>query len=133
MNIRKYFTYATLKTLTKTKYQEILNEFAKTHADATVERLNIHIRASLVNPIDEGIIPYDFTKGAVIKGESPSVNETDKYINYNEFKDLMALAKKIRSTICFSFYDSYSRIYWNAFCRAFRTNMGKCGLRERYD
>ncbi|EHA4031142.1 site-specific integrase [Enterococcus faecalis] len=94
MNIRKYFTYATLKTLTKTKYQEILNEFAKTHADATVERLNIHIRASLVNPIDEGLIPYDFTKGAVIKGESPSVNETDKYINYNEFKDLMALAKK---------------------------------------
>ncbi|WP_165005277.1 MULTISPECIES: site-specific integrase [unclassified Enterococcus] len=94
MNIKKYFPHDTLKTLTRTKYQQRLNTFAETHADASVERLNIHIRASLINAIDEGVIPYDFTKKAVIKGKSPGVKEQDKFLNYEEFQKLMSLAKE---------------------------------------
>lgn len=92
MNIKKYFPTDTLKTLTRTSYQAKLNEFAEKHADASVERFNIQIRASLRNAVDEGVIPYDFTQRAVIKGHAPSVREKDKFLNYQEFEQLMNLA-----------------------------------------
>lgn len=67
MNIEKYFKYATVKSLTRTRYQEVINQFSKTHAFSTIERFNSTIRASIVNLIDEGVIPLDFTKNVVIK------------------------------------------------------------------
>lgn len=92
MNIKKYFPSDTLKALTRTSYQAKLNDFALKHADASVERFNIQIRASLRNAVDEGIIPFDFTQRAVIKGHAPSVREKDKFLNYREFEQLMNLA-----------------------------------------
>ena len=94
MNIEKYFPDDTIKKISRTHYQEKINEFSRLHADATVERLNTQIKASLRNVIDEGVIPYDFTKGAVIKGEAPSVDEQDKFLNYSEFERLVNLAKE---------------------------------------
>lgn len=94
MNIEKYFKKTTLKKMTRNKYQTIINDFSKTHSDATVERFNTQIRASLRNAVDEGIIAYDFTKGAVIKGEVPKTSEKDKFLNYSEFEKLMNLAKE---------------------------------------
>lgn len=93
-NIKKYFKSQTIKSLTRTTYQEILNEFAKTHADATVDRLNTHIRSSLMVLVDEGVIPYDFTKKAMVKGQTPGVPEDEKYLDYDDFKKLMQLAIK---------------------------------------
>ena len=94
MNIKKYYSTDTIKNLTRTSYQEKLNKFAEDHADASVERFNIQIRASLRNAVDEGAIPYDFTQRAVIKGHAPSVKEKDKFLNYHEFEQLMNLAAK---------------------------------------
>lgn len=94
MNIKKYFSDDTIKKISRTHYQEKINEFSKEHADATVERFHTHIKASLRNTIDEGVIPYDFTKGAVIKGEAPSISEQDKFLNYSEFERLVNLAKE---------------------------------------
>lgn len=93
MNIEKYFKYSTIKSLTRTRYQEIINKFSKTHATPTVERFNSTIRASIVNLIDEGFIPLDFTKNVVIKGETEVKKEKDKYLNFLEFKRLMKTAK----------------------------------------
>lgn len=94
MNIKKYFPNDTLKSLTRTSYQAKLNSFALKHADASVERFNIQIRASLRNAVDEGVIPYDFTQRAVIKGHAPSVKEKDKFLNYREFEKLINLASQ---------------------------------------
>ena len=93
MNIEKYFKYATVKSLTRTRYQEVINQFSKTHATPTIERFNSTIRASIVNLIDEGVIPLDFTKNVVIKGETEVKKEKDKYLNFLEFKRLMKSAK----------------------------------------
>lgn len=94
MNINKFFKNDTVKSMNRTKYQQRLNEFSKNHANASVKRLNSNIRASIANLVDEGIISYDFTKGAIIKGESPSVSEQDKFLHYEEFERLMNLVKK---------------------------------------
>lgn len=94
MNIKKYFSDLTLRKTTRTSYQQRLNSFAETHTDSTVERLNMHIRASLVNAVDEGKIAYDFTKGSVTKGQVAGVTEDEKYLNYDDFTRLMNLAKQ---------------------------------------
>ncbi len=36
-NIKKYMPFDTLADMTKQKYQEVLNEFSKTHAKATTK------------------------------------------------------------------------------------------------
>lgn len=94
MNIDKYFPDDTIKKISRTYYQQKINEFSKIHADATVERFNTQIKASLRNVVDEGVIPYDFTKGAVIKGEAPGLSEQDKFLNFSEFEKLVNLAKE---------------------------------------
>lgn len=94
MNIKKYFSDDTIKKISRTHYQEKINDFSKEHADATVERFHTQIKASLRNTIDEGVIPYDFTKGAVIKGEAPSISERDKFLDYSEFERLVNLARE---------------------------------------
>lgn len=93
-NIEKYFKSESIKSLNRTKYQHIINRFAKTHATETVENLNAYIRASIVNLIDEKIIPFDFTKNAVTKGDNATKSEKDKFLNYTEFVNLMTLVKK---------------------------------------
>lgn len=91
-NIGKYFKDETLQSLSKIKYQQIINEFSKTHASETVSRLNSYIRASIINAVDEKIIPLDFTKGAVTIGHSPGKSEKNKFLNYDDFSRLMNLA-----------------------------------------
>lgn len=94
MNIKKYFKNDTVKTLTRTKYQQVINEYSKTHATKTAERFNAIIKASIINLIDEGVIPLDFTKGAIIKGVNNTDKNKGKYLNYKEFKSLMKIAKE---------------------------------------
>lgn len=89
-NLHKYFPNETLKSLTRTRYQIILNKFAETHATASVKQFNNHIRASVTAAIDEKVIVTDFTKKAVIVGQAPSRPENEKFLNLNDFKRLMA-------------------------------------------
>lgn len=91
--IKELFKFQTVKKMAKTEYQRKLNEYAETHAKASVSRLNANIRASLVNLVDEGVIGYDFTKGAVIKGNEGK-KAIEKYLDYDDFKKLMLEAAK---------------------------------------
>ncbi|MCC9086191.1 hypothetical protein LOS19_03585 [Enterococcus faecium] len=68
-NIKKYMPFDTLADMTKQKYQEVLNEFSKTHAKATTKRFHTHVRAAILDSLDEKIIFTDFTRNPVIKGE----------------------------------------------------------------
>lgn len=43
-------------------------EYGKTYAEASTRKLNIHIRACLMEAVDEGLIRIDFTRGAVLTG-----------------------------------------------------------------
>ena len=89
--IKDLFAYQTVRSITKTEYQKVLNEYAKDHAKGTVLRLNTHIRSSLANLLDEGVIGYDFTKGALIKGNDGKASN-EKYLDYDDFKKLINAA-----------------------------------------
>lgn len=88
-NIKKYFEFETISSLTKAKYQTGLNEFAETHAKETSKRFHTHMRSCLLNAIDEKLIFNDFTRGAILSGKVESKKPHEKYLNYSDFKQLM--------------------------------------------
>lgn len=61
---------------------------------STVIKFNNHIRASLKDAVEEGLILFDPTRKAVIKGKESDKTKNDKFLDYGDFKRLMELAEK---------------------------------------
>lgn len=86
--IREYFPNTPIQHIYKSDYQAFLNDFGKTRARETVKKVNTHIRACVMDAIDEGIIHIDFTRNIVLSGRRGKRPE-EKYLNYNESKLLL--------------------------------------------
>ncbi|MCT1179900.1 site-specific integrase [Lactococcus lactis] len=105
--LKKHFSTATIKTMNRVKYQEMLNEFAEGHSDSSVKQINVHVRASLENLLDDFIIKNDFTKGAISKGGKGTKSAELKYLDFQDFTKLIAFAKEKINPI----YSSSFMIY----------------------
>ena len=105
--LRKHFSTATIKTMNRVKYQEMLNGFAENHSDSSVKQINVHVRASLENLLDDFIIKNDFTKGAISKGGKSTKSAELKYLDFQDFTKLIAFAKEKINPI----YSSSFMIY----------------------
>lgn len=93
-NIERYMPNIILSQLTRPLYQRYLNKFAEEHMKSTVIKFNNHIRASLKDAVEEGLILFDPTRKAVIKGKESDKTKNDKFLDYGDFKRLMELAEK---------------------------------------
>lgn len=85
----KYFSRLTIQELTRDKYQEALNDFAKTHAKGTTQKRHTYINACIKHAIHEGVIYKDPTYMVEITGEKKSKQETQKFINEADFKQIL--------------------------------------------
>lgn len=94
MNIKKYMPTVIISELDRPTYQRYLNKYAKDHIKSTVIKFNNHIRASLKDAVEEGLILYDPTRKAVIKGKQAIKPKEDKFLDYESFKELMKLVEK---------------------------------------
>lgn len=92
-----YLTYRHLKRiapdlrirgLSRLSYQQIINEFAITHERSTTMDFHHHLKASLADAFDEGLIDRDPTRRVVIKGCKPK-NKKHKYLSEFELKKLL--------------------------------------------
>ncbi|WP_179394509.1 tyrosine-type recombinase/integrase [Lacticaseibacillus absianus] len=86
-HIRRLFGRTPLKDLTRSLYQEKLNEFAADHAPRTVATFHKQIRAAILDALDEKIIPIDPTRKAVISGHR--IEHPKKALDYNEWQRLV--------------------------------------------
>ena len=77
-----------LKDITKVRYQKFINEFAKTHTDESVRKLNGKIRSSIDDAIYEGILKKNFTYKIKYVGKNQSQHEDDKFITLKQYSDL---------------------------------------------
>lgn len=68
MNLRKINPTVTLGELDRLSYQLILNTFAEDHQASTVRDFHRRMRACLLDAVEDGIIPRDPSRHAVIKG-----------------------------------------------------------------
>lgn len=91
-----------MNELNRQTYQMILNKYAEDHEKATTLDFHHHLKASLFDAVDDGIIRVDPTRRAIIKGCEPS-EKKQKYLN------LFDLQKLLRSL------DLNSEINWDWF------------------
>jgi len=93
-NIEKLFPEAKLKNITSSIYQQALNTFAETHSQATVERLNIHIKQCVAMAVHEEIIQKDFTTFAKAISQNKGIEKETKFLEVEEYKKVIAVSKR---------------------------------------
>lgn len=76
-----------MNELTRQSYQKLLNNYA-THEKQTTLDFHHHLKAALVDALDEGLLEHDPTRRAIIKGVDPS-NKKNKFLNLYELQKLL--------------------------------------------
>ena len=75
--------------LTRTKYQQLLNDYAKEHERQTTLDFHHQLKGAILDAVDEGMIERDLTRKAIIKGKTPRAKKI-KYLNQFELHTLIA-------------------------------------------
>jgi len=75
--------------LNKRSYQNIINEYAKTHEKQTTMDFHHHLKSVILDAIDEGLLIIDPTRKVIIKGKTPA-DKKPKFLNQYELKSLLA-------------------------------------------
>lgn len=91
--IKEFFNSTPLQISTQ-DYQEFLNQLGANRSKETVEKVNGHIRACVLDAVDEQIIPRDFTRKGILKYTVNAKEESEKYLNYNDSILLLNNLKK---------------------------------------
>ncbi|MGX7015166.1 site-specific integrase [Vagococcus silagei] len=77
-----------LKNLDRRQYQKILNTYALTHEKQTTMDFHHHLKAAIVDAVDERLIMLDPTRKVVVKGKFPSKKKI-KYISQFDLQKLV--------------------------------------------
>ncbi len=78
-----------LSELTRTAYQQLLNDYAKEHEKQTTLDFHHQMKGAILDAVDEGLIQRDPTRKAIIKGKTPKSKKI-KYLNQFELHTLIA-------------------------------------------
>jgi len=78
----------TVKAMDRRAYQSILNTYAETHERLTTMDFHHHLRAAVLDAVDDGLLKHDPTRRAVVKGISRE-RETVKYLSLKQLTDLL--------------------------------------------
>lgn len=74
--------------LDRISYQKLINDYAKYHERQTTMDFHHQIKGSILDAVDEGLIPKDPTRKAIIKGKPPN-EKKPKYLNQFELHNLL--------------------------------------------
>lgn len=91
-----------MNELNRRNYQQILNLYARNHEKTTTLDFHHHLKASLFDAVDDGLLKSDPTRRAIIKGCSSS----EKKIKYLNLFDLQKLLRSL---------DLSSELNWDWF------------------
>lgn len=84
---KQLFSGIRLSDLSRTIYQQKINEFSETHSIRTVQTFHKQLKASLLDALDEKIIQIDPTRKIIINGTPP--RKQRMALNYQETKLLV--------------------------------------------
>lgn len=87
--IQTYFGSKPIQNIKRRDYQEFLNDYGSTRAKETVEKVHIHIRSSVLDAVEEGILQIDFTRKAVLTGSVPAKKPSEKHLHFEESERLL--------------------------------------------
>lgn len=86
--IKEFAPNVHLNELNRSTYQAILNKYALTHERQTVLDFHHHLRAAIMDAVDDELIRHDPTRRAVIKGCTPRLKK-NKFLNLYELQLLL--------------------------------------------
>ena len=86
--LRKLAPSLKIGDLNRTQYQKILNEYAKTHERQTTMDFHHHLKAAVLDAVDDGFIDKDPTRKVIIKGKPPR-KKKPKFLNQFELHLLL--------------------------------------------
>jgi integrase len=75
--------------LTRTSYQQLLNDYAECHERQTTMDFHHQLKGAILDAVDEGLIDRDPTRKAIVKGKSPR-EKKPKYLNQFELHTLLS-------------------------------------------
>jgi len=74
--------------LDKRSYQTLINEYALTHEKQTTMDFHRHLKSAILDAVDEGLIAFDPTRKAIIKGKVPT-KKKPKFLSQHELQSLL--------------------------------------------
>lgn len=77
-----------MNELNRQTYQKVLNDYALTHEKQTTLDFHHHLKAAIVDALDDGMLEHDPTRRAIIKGRTPS-HKKNKFLNLYELQLLL--------------------------------------------
>ena len=77
-----------IQHLDRISYQKILNQYASVHERQTTMDFHHHLKCAILDAVDEGLIPRDPTRKAIIKGKQPR-EKKPKFLNQYELHKLL--------------------------------------------
>lgn len=92
--IKEFFDSKPLQEISTRDYQEFLNQLGDNRSKETVEKVHGHIRACILDAVDEQIIPRDFTRKGKLKYTVPAKKDSEKHLNYIDSITLLKELKK---------------------------------------
>lgn len=78
-----------LHDLDRRTYQQIINEYAKTHEKQTTMDFHHQIKGAILDAVDENLIERNPTRKVTLKGKEPSEKKI-KYLSVDELKSLIS-------------------------------------------
>lgn len=81
-----------LSELDRVSYQKILNDYAECHEKQTTMDFHHHLKACILDAVDDGLVQRDPTRKVVVKGKTPR-EKKKKFLNQFELHTLLSSLK----------------------------------------
>lgn len=78
-----------ISELDRRTYQQLLNEYAKTHEKQTTMDFHHQVKGCIQDMFHDGLIDRDPTYKAIVKGKEPAKNKKPKFLHTDELKKLV--------------------------------------------
>ena len=75
-----------LCNIDRNSYQQLLNDYAKDHERQTTMDFHHHLKAAILDAVDERLIDRDPTRKVIIKGKAPR-EKKKKYLKQNYLRN----------------------------------------------
>lgn len=83
--VNEYFGSTPIQHIKKSDYQLFINKMGEDKSLEYVKKLNSHIRACVLDAIDDGVVHTDFTRKVILSGHKGK-KSSEKHMNYLDSK-----------------------------------------------
>lgn len=87
--LEAYFKNKKLTSITSTAYQKFINGLAEKYSQQTIRMIHIHVKQCIKQAFHDRAIMLDFTAMTVVKSQKEKADETNFYLEEDEFLSLI--------------------------------------------